>query len=137
MKAVLFSLLLAVILAVAPTNTEDIRDPRQTRTQCERMIEDKEEMIRDTWSEIASTCTTVSCSSTCKSLLNAFKNEIGCCLESYGDSYGYRAFRIYVDGVFEFCGISPPGRCNHASSVVITSSTIAIFSILAYFVNHV
>ena len=132
MKAVLFSLLLAVILAVAPTNTEDIRDPRQTRTQCEQMIEDKEEMIRDTGNEIASICT-VSCSPTCTSLLNAFKNEIGCCLESYGDS----ALRIYVDRAFEFCGISPPGRCNHASSVVITSSTIAIFSIIAYFVNHV
>ena len=132
MKAVLFSLLLAVVLAVAPTNTKDIRDPRQTRTQCEQMIQDKEVIIGNTISEISSTCT-ASCSSTCTSLLNTFKNEIGYCLESYGNS----AFRIYVDRALEFCGISPPGPYNHASSVVITSSTIAIFSIIAYFVNHV
>ena len=128
MKAVVFSLL-AVILAVAPTNTEDIRDPRQTRTQCVQMIEDKEVMIDNTISEIYSACN--SCSSTCTSLLNTFKNEIGCCLESYGNS----AARSYVDRALELCGISPPGRCNHASSVVITFSTIAIFSIIAYFVN--
>ena len=133
MKAVVFSLLLAVILAIAPTNTEDIRDPRQTRTQCEQMLLDKEVMIINTANEISSTCTTGSCSSTCTSLLNTFKNEIGCCLESYGNS----TIRNYVDIALLFCGISPPGRCNHASSVVITFSTIAIFSIIAYFVNHI
>ena len=130
MKAVIFSLLLAVILAVAPTNTEDIRYPRQTLTQCEQMIQDKEVLIRNTANETTSTCT-ASCSSTCISLLTTFKNEIGCCLESYGDS----ATRSYVDTALRICGISPPGRCNHASSVVITFSTIAIFSIIAYFVN--
>ena len=132
MKVVLFSLLFAVIFAVAPTNTKDFRDPRQTRTQCEQMIQDKEVMIGITISEIDSTCT-ASCSSTCTSLLNTFKNEIGCCLESYGDS----AVRNSVDRALGICGISPPGRCNHASSDVITFSTIAIFSIIAYFVNHV
>ena len=132
MKAVFFSLLLAVILAVAPTNAEYIRDPRQTLTQCEQMILDKEVLIVSTVREISSACT-VGCSSTCISLLNTLKNEIGCCLESYGNS----ADRSTVDTALRICGISPPGRCNHASSVVITFSTIAIFSIIAYFVNHV
>ena len=132
MKAVVFSLLLAVILAVAPTNAEYIRDPRQTLTQCEQMILDKEVLIVNTVREISSACT-VGCSSTCTSLLNTLKNEIGCCLESYGNS----ADSSSVDRALGICGISPPGRCNHASSVVITFSTIAIFSIIAYFVNHV
>ena len=129
MKAVLFSLLLAVIFAVAPTNTEDIRVRRQTETQCEQMLRDKETMILNTFNEVTSACA-ISCSSNCRSLLNSLKRDIGCCLESYGDSSG-------LNTLLGICDISTPGRCNHASSVVITFSTIAIFSIIAYFVNHV
>ena len=132
MKAVLFSLLLAVIFAVAPTNTEDIRDRRQTQTQCERMIRDNQAMILSTLDEITSTCPT-GCSSTCRSLLNNLKGDIGCCFESYGPTDARNGLRTLL-GV---CEIPPPGLCNHASSVVITFSTIAIFSIIAYYVNHV
>ena len=140
MKAVLFSLLLAVIFAVAPTNTEDIRDPRQTPTQCQRMIRDNTDMILNTLNEVNSTCTT-SCSSTCRSSLNNLKSHFGCCLESYGSNAARRSLNILL----ALCDISPPGPCdisppgsyNHASSVIITFSTIAIFSIIAYFINHV
>ena len=126
MKAVLFSLLLAVIFAVTPANTED---KEETLTQCQQMLRDKEVMIFNIIKEASSTCV-VSCSSTCKSLLNNLKSDIGCCLESYGDGDS-------VDTLLEFCDIPPPPRCSHASSVIITFSTIAIFSIIAYFANHV
>ena len=132
MKAVFFSLLLAVIFAVAPTNTEDIRDPRQTQTQCGQMLLDKQAMILNTLNEVTTTCTT-GCSSTCRSLLNTLKSDIGCCFESYGDSNA----RTALSSLLGICDISPPGRCNHASSVVVTFSTIAIFSIIAFFFNHV
>ena len=126
MKAVLFSLLLLVVIfAVTPANTEDTDE---TLTQCQQMLRDKEIMIFNIIKEASSTCV-VSCSSTCKSLLNNLKSDIGCCLESYGDSDS-------VDTLLEFCDIPPP--CSgHASSVIITFSTIAIFSIIAYFANHV
>ena len=133
MKAVLFSLLLAVIFAVAPTNTEDIRDPRQTLTQCEQMLRDNKAMILSTLNEVNSTCSTPSCSSTCRYSLNNLKSHFGCCLESYGTNTARRSLNILLG----HCDISPPGPCNHASSVIITFSTIAIFSIIAYFVNHV
>ena len=132
MKAVLFSLLLAVVFSVAPTNTEDIRDPRQTLTQCQQMLRDKENVIRNTASKVGFACS-VGCSSNCRSLLNTLKGDIGCCFESYGDSNA----RTALSTLLGICDISPPGQCNHASSVVITFSTIAIFSIIAYFVNHV
>ena len=133
MKAVFFSLLLAVIFAVAPTNTENIRDPRQTQTQCGQMLLDKQAMILNTLDKVTTTCTTTSCSSTCRSLLNTLKSDIGCCFESYGDSTARKA----LSSLLEICDISPPGRCNHASSVVVTFSTIALFSIIAFFFNHV
>ena len=132
MKAVLFSLLLAVIFVVAPTNTEDIRDPRQTLTQCQRMVQDNQVMIRSTVNQVNSTCT-LSCTSNCKSLLNNLESHFGCCLESYGTDIARRSLNILL----AHCDISPPGPCNHASSVIISFSTIAIFSIIAYFVNRV
>ena len=138
MKAVLFSLLLAVIFAVAPTNTEDIRDRRQTQTQCAQMLRDNQASVLSTLSEVTSTCTT-SCSSTCRSSLNSLKGDIGCCFESYGPTDSRNGLRTLL----ALCDIPPPGLCdipqpelrNHASSVVITFSTIAIFSIIAYFVS--
>ena len=132
MKAVLFSLLLAVIFAVTPTNTEDIRDPRQTQTQCEQMLLNNQAMILDTLQEVTTTCTT-GCSSTCRSVLNNLRRDIGCCFESYGDS----SARSGLSTLLGLCDIPTPGPCSHASSVVITFYTIAIFSIIAYFVNHV
>ena len=127
MKAVLFSLLLAVIIAVVPTNTEDVRDRRQTETQCEQMIVDNLPMIFYTIEEVSSTCT--NCSTTCRSLLNNLKRYFGCCFESYGGSDARRGLSTLLG----LCNIPTPGPCNHASSVVITFSTIAIFSIIAYF----
>ena len=148
MKAVLFSLLLAVIFVVAPTNTEDIRDPRQTLTQCQRMLQDNRVMIISTVNQVNSTCT-LSCTSNCRSLLNNLKSHFGCCLESYGTDFARRSLNILLAQ----CAISPPGPCdisspgpsdtsppgprNHASRVIITFSTIAIFSAIAYFVNRV
>ena len=132
MNAIFVSLLLAMVFAAAPTNSKDIRDRRQTQQQCAQIIQEKEILIKTTTAKIITSCTE-SCPSSCASLLNSLNSEIGCCLESYGDS----TEQAYLNMRLQYCDIPQPELCNHANGVVITFSTIILFCIVTYFMNYI
>ena len=124
MNAIFVSLLLAMAFAAAPT--------KQTRQQCEQIIQEKAIMIMSTYGRIKRTCTE-SCSSSCASLLNSLKSDVGCCLESYGESTD----QDYINMRLQYCDIPRPELCNHANGVVITFSTIILFCIVTYVMNYI
>ena len=132
MNVIFVSLLLAMAFAAATTNSKDTRDRRQTRQQCAQIIQEKAIVLMSTYERIESTCTE-SCSLSCASLLNSLKNDVGCCLESYGESTEQANINMYL----QYCDIPRPGLCSHATGVVITFSTIILFCIVTYFMNYI
>ena len=107
MNAIFVSLLLTMAFAAAPTNSKDTRDRRQTQQQCVQIFQEKDILIQSITAKIITSCTE-SCSSYCASLLNSLNSEIGCCLESYGDS----TEQAYINMRLQYCDIPRPELCN-------------------------
>ena len=116
------SLLLVVVLATAFANA-------QTTAECDSMLIDKTSQITSDAENVATSCGTSGCSSTCRSASNDLKNNIGCCLVRYS---GADAWQPYWDR----CNITVPTGCSSsASGVFISVFAVGLVCMFSYIMN--
>ncbi len=107
---------------------EEIRGRRQTVEQCQEKFVQHQASLNEAVIQIQSSCTGNSCSSDCRSALNTIKNDIGCCV-------GKLINMDIVNAAYEFCNLTPPGKCNSASGVFASIFVITLISVISYFMN--
>ena len=85
------------------------------------------------------------CSTSCNVSLTNFKKNFGCCLHLYNSSYtiGTEYFSpdspfatIFDNGLWQECGITPPGSCfvSASSSTLVGNMAFVILSVTFYFI---
>ena len=130
MKTLLISVLLAVALTSTQVNTkEEVRERRQTADQCAKMINQNQQSLASSVSQISTACTTSSsCCSDCRDTVLPLRMLLDAVLK-----------RLVLELrwiLSQSCDISPPSsQCSSASGIFISLSAITLICVVPYFMN--